>query len=220
MDVVSVKLLPREITGKKVITLRRKGVTPVHMYGGDSPALALQVDAPTLRRILPEVGTNRPLSVQVEGKDGEDICFVRDIQHHPVTDEVIHVDFFRVDVSKTVTAEVPLEFVGQAPAVRTMGGTLIHALNSLEVEALPMRMPESIIVDVSVLDDFEKAIHVSDLNVSADVTITAAPDELVVRVMPPRKEEEPAAAEAAEGAEVEVISKGKDENDEEEDEKK
>ena len=153
--------------------------------------------------------------MQVEGKTEEDICFVREVQRHPVTDEVIHVDFLRVDVSEKVSAEVPIEYIGEAPAVRTLGGTLIEAMSSLEVEALPMRMPQSIVVDVSGLDDFEKAIHVSDLSVSSDVTILSSEEELVVRVVPPRVEEEPTPSEeeAAESAEVEVISKEKDDED-------
>lgn len=218
MDVVSVKLFPREVTGKKVATLRRKGVVPVHLYGGEAPSLTLQVESPVLRKVLPQVGTNKPVSVQVEGRPGEDICFVREVQRHPVTEDFVHVDFLRVDVTKKVTALVPVVYVGEPPAVRNLNGVLIQALPSIEVEALPMRMPGSIQVDVSILDTFDKSIHIRDLVVSSDVAILASPDDLIARVAPPKKEEEPVAEAAAPvaAAEVEVIAKERKEGEEEE----
>ena len=222
MDVVSVKLFPRGVTGKKVATLRRKGVVPVHLYGGETPPLTLQVESPVLRKVLPQVGTNKPLSVQVEGRPGEDICFVREVQRHPVTEDFVHVDFLRVDVTKKVTAQVPVVYVGESPAVRNLAGVLIQAVPTLEVEALPMRMPGSIQVDVSILDTFDKSIHIRDLVVSSDVTILASPDDLIARVAPPKKEEEPTAEAAAPvaAAEVEVIAKERKEEEEGEGEEK
>ena len=218
MDVVSLTLEPRKLIGKRVASLRREGITPVHLYGGAAPAMSLQVKSPTLNRTLLEVGSNRPLSVQVDGTDGEDICFVREVQRHAVTDEVVHVDFLRVDVSQKVSAEVPIRYIGEAPGVRNLGGTLIQAMTSIQVEALPMRMPESITVDISVLEDFEKTIVVGDVAVPNEVTVLSAQDGLVTRVVPPRVEEEPEPTEGeemeevAEGAEVEVISKDRDED--------
>lgn len=103
MDVPTLKLSPRSVTGKKVKTLRRAGIVPVHIYGRDAPPLSLQVDALVLRRLLPRVGANIPLSVEVEDQKGEDICFVREVQRHPVTEDVLHVDFLRVDVLQTIT---------------------------------------------------------------------------------------------------------------------
>ena len=112
MDVATVKLDPRTVMGKKVRQLRRQGVIPVHMYGADIQPSSLQVDERTLNRLLPQVGTNIPVSVELQDQDMENICFVREVQRHPVTEEVIHVDFLRVDVTKTVSAEVPLTLTG------------------------------------------------------------------------------------------------------------
>ena len=112
MDVATVKLDPRTVTGKKVKQLRRQGVIPVHLYGADIQPSNLQIDGRTLNRLLPQVGTNIPVSIEVEDQDMENICFVREVQRHPVTEEVIHVDFLRVDVTRTVSAEVPLTLTG------------------------------------------------------------------------------------------------------------
>ena len=189
MDVQSVKLSPRSVIGKKVKQLRRQGVVPVHMYGVGIDSQPLQMEAGLLRKLLPQVGTNVPVSIEIEGGDGENICFVREVQRHPVTEAVLHVDFMRVDVSQTIRAEVPLVLIGNAPAVR-QGGTLLQPLQRLLVEALPMNMPESLEVDVADLDDFEKAVYVSSIEVGSNVTVITESEEMIARVIPPRVEVE------------------------------
>ena len=189
MDVVTLKLSPRNVTGKKVKELRKSGQVPVHLYGRGIESQALQAEAHVLRRVLPQVGTNIPLSLELDA-EGENICFVREIQRHPVTEEVLHVDFLRVDVSRTIQAEVPISLSGSSPAVRELGGTLLQPLLSLLVEALPMDVPASLQVDVSQLDDFEKGIFVRDIELGPDVTLVSDPDEMVARVSPPRLEVE------------------------------
>ena len=188
MDVRSVKLSARTVTGKKVARLRRQGIVPVHVYGKDAESVAAQVEDRTLNRLIPQVGTNIPVSVEVEGQDGADICFVREVQRHPVTESVIHVDFLRLDVTQSVSAEVPIVIDGIAPGITQMGGVLLQNLQSLTVEALPMEMPAVFHVDISDLDDFEKTIQVSEVEASDNVSILNDPDALVVRVTPPRIE--------------------------------
>ena len=196
MDVLTIKLAPRTVTGKKVKLLRQNGVVPVHVYGSGIEASAHQVDAQALRRILPQVGTNVPLSVELDGDKGENICFVREVQRHPVSEELLHVDFVRVDASQTTRAEVPVLLVGTAPAVPNLGGTLLQPLQTVLVEALPMDVPGSFEVDVSELDDFEKAVYVSDISIGPRVTLVTESEELIARVSAPRIEVE-------EGPEVE-----------------
>lgn len=187
MDVENLVLAPRAVMGKRVKQLRRQGILPVHMYGSDIQAQSLQGEAAELRRLLTRVGTNIPVSVRVEGTDDENICFVREVQRHPVTEDLVHIDFIRVDVSQTISAEVPITLTGTAPATQ-QGGTLLQSLTSLLVEALPMNIPSAIEIDVSGLDDFEKSIVVSDISVASNVTILTERDEFVARVSPPRVE--------------------------------
>jgi large subunit ribosomal protein L25 len=208
MDVLSLKLSPRTVMGKKVKQLRRQGIVPVHLYGTDLAALALQIEAQVLGRMLPRVGTNVPLSIEVEGQEGSDICFVRDVQRHPVTEDVLHVDFMRVDIAQTIRAEVPVVVDGTAPAVRLMGGTLLQPQLTILVESLPMNIPVAFHIDVSELDDFEKSIYVRDVTVDPSVNILVGPDELLVRVSPPRIEAEGEGVEEEEGAEEAVDGEG------------
>ncbi len=204
MDVHTLKLDPRSVTGKKVRQLRRQGLIPVHLYGAEIEPQNLQVDDRTLNRLLPQVGSNVPVSIEYEGRDGDNICFVREVQRHPVSDEVIHVDFLRVDVSQVTTAEVPIVTVGSSLAVSDMAGTLLLNLQTLLIQALPMNMPAEIPVDISGLDDFDASLLVQDLQVPGNVTVLNDPEDFVARVAPPRLEMEAAADEAlAEGEEVE-----------------
>ncbi len=211
MDVQNLSLSRRTVTGKKVKRLRKQGILPVHMYGSGIDSQSLQAEAGELRRILPRVGTNIPVSVAVDGSDDENICFVREVQRHPVTEDLLHVDFIRVDITQTISAEVPITLIGNAPATQ-QGGTLLQPLTSLLVEALPMNIPASVEADVSGLDDFEKSIVVSDIVVADNVTVLTDSDEFVARVTPPRvetdtfdleDEEEFEGEEGAEGEEVE-----------------
>ena len=207
MDVAAVKLDHRTVTGKKVKQLRRQGVIPVHLYGADIEPSNLQIEGRTLNRLLPQIGTNIPVSIEVEDQDIENICFVREVQRHPVTDEVIHVDFLRVDVTRTVSAEVPLTLTGTAPAVTEMAGTLLQNIQSLSIEALPMDMPAEVSVDVSVLVDFDTTLLVGDVEVPGNVTVLNDVEDAIVRVAPPRLEvetfedEELGEGEGEEGAE-------------------
>ena len=190
MDVQNVKLEARTVIGKKVKRLRKQGILPVHVYGTSVPPVALQGDLRMFRKLIPQVGTNRPVSIEVEGQEGQDLCFVREIQRHPVTEDLLHVDFIRVDVTQTTRAEVPITLVGDAPATR-LGGTLLQPLQSILVEALPMNIPASLDVDVTGMDDFEKAIYVRDVAVGANVTVISDEGDMVARVIPPRVEAEP-----------------------------
>ena len=190
MDLINLKLSSRALRGKKVKKLRRNGVVPVHVYGRDMNSEGLQVETQVLRRILPRVGTNIPLSVEIEGGEGDHICFVREVQRHPVTEDILHVDFMKVNVAEVVRAEVPVVLFGAAPAVRNMGGTLLQSLQTVLVESLPMNVPPSFEMDASGLDSFEVSIYVRDITVAHDVTVLTDPDAMIARVIPPRVEEE------------------------------
>ncbi len=207
MDVQTLKLSNRTVLGKRVRQLRKNGILPVHVYGTNEAPQSLQGDIRVLNRLIPQIGTNIPVSVEVEGSDS--ICFVREVQRHPVTEDLLHVDFIRVDVSQVTQAEVPVLLVGEAPATR-QGGTLLLQLQTILVEALPMNIPASIEVDVESLDDFEKAIYVRDVAVGNDVTVISDVEDMIARVSPPRVEveETPLDEEGLEGDEEGMAEDG------------
>ena len=191
MDTLSVTLHPRAVTGKRVKQIRREGLVPVHMYGSGIDDMALQVETLELRKVLIQAGANVPISVTVEGNDSENVCFVREVQRHPVSEDVLHVDFLRVDVTQTVTADVPITLTGISPAVEDESGVLIQAVSTVSVEALPMDMPESLELDISVIEDFDTTLRVADISGIEGFTIHTDADLLVASVVPPKVEEEP-----------------------------
>jgi len=206
MDTLSVTLHPRTVTGKRVKQIRKEGLVPVHMYGSGIDDMALQVQTLELRKVLIQAGANVPISVTVEGNDSENVCFVREVQRHPVSEDVLHVDFLRVDVTQTVTADVPITLTGISPAVEDDSGVLIQAISTVNVEALPMDMPESLELDISVIEDFDTTLRVADISGIEGFTIHTDADLLVASVVPPRVEEEPVLVgeeELLEGEEVE-----------------
>jgi large subunit ribosomal protein L25 len=226
MDTLTLTLSPREVTGKKVKQLRREGMVPVHLYGRGVESIALQVESGALLRVLSLSGRNVPITVDIDGRDGESTCFVREAQRHPVTEELLHVDFLRVDVTRVVRAEVPVVLDGLPPAVENLGGILLQPFNTLEVEALPMDIPAAFHIDVTGLEDFAMSIRIGDIAVADNVTITRDPAEMIARVVPPRIEEEPEPevdedelleGEAPEGEEAEEGAEGADDAQEQED---
>jgi large subunit ribosomal protein L25 len=128
------------------------------------------------------------------------------VQRNPMTGEPIHVDFYQVNMSEKLKADVPLVFVGTAPALKLKNVSLMHAMTALQIEALPDDLPHNIEVDISGLELPEQSIHVKDLKVSSKITILADPDQMLIKVTEVRKvveEEVPTEAAPAEGEEVE-----------------
>ena len=176
---------PRTVIGKKVKALRRTGVTPLHLYGPGIDSLSLQADTRTLIRTLTEAGRSRPIEVQVEDGGGRHLAFVRDIQFHGVSGEVLHVDLLRVDVEATTRVAVPVVLQGEAPAVRLKGGSLIQGLHTVLVEAKPLEVPEVISVDVAALEEFDNVLRVADISVAEGITVLTDADQMVAHVTPP-----------------------------------
>ena len=193
----------REVLGKKVRRLRRQGLTPANIFGRALDSLAVQVSSDDLRHVLHSAGRNEIVYLRLDSGEPRP-TFVRDIQRHPLSDVILHVDFLQISLKDKVKLEVPLHLVGLAPAVDRHGGILVHGLDRVTVEALPAEVPSVIEVDVSGLEEIDQALHVSDLRVSEGVTILTDPEQVVAKVSPPAvvREEEEEKAEAAAEAEA------------------
>ena len=216
MDAISLEVTPRDVVGKKVSALRRAGMTPVHLYGKGVDSRALQGDTATVARVVNQVGQNIPLYLKVSDTREQDLVFVREVQRHPITNQILHVDFYRVEATQRVRGEVPVILTGEAPAVRVHRGVLMQALYTLVVECLPMDTPERIEVDISHIEELDQDVRVSDIAVDQAITILTDAEELVVRINAPRVSEEAAAAAAQAEAPVEVAGEVAQESQEEE----
>jgi large subunit ribosomal protein L25 len=193
---------PRQALGKKVRRLRREGVTPANIFGRNVQSVAIQVGTEELRHVLRTAGRNEIVYVRLDGEEARP-TFVRDVQHNPVSDAILHVDFMQISLKEKVRLDVPIHLVGLPGAVDRLGGILVHGLDHVAVEALPTAVPSFIEVDVTGLDEFDQTLHVSDLVVDEGVTILTDPEMVVAKVAPPAVERvEEAAAEAEEAEEA------------------
>jgi large subunit ribosomal protein L25 len=206
MKRLELEVLKREVKGKKVRFLRRGGLIPCNIYGHGIESQPVQVEARKLGQIISRAGGTDLIALKMGGTDASGMVLIRDVQRNPMTGEPIHVDFYQVNMSEKLKADVPLVFIGTAPALKLKNVSLMHAMTALEIEALPDDLPHNIEVDISGLALPEQSIHVKDLKVSSKITILADPDQMLIKVAEVRKaveEEVPAAEAPAEGEEVE-----------------
>lgn len=179
---IKLELEPRVVLGKKVKQLRRAGTIPVHLYGPGIEPRPLQCEQRQLLRVLAQAGSTNPVNLSVRGETGESLAFAREIQWSPVRGELIHVDFLAVSVSEKVTAQVPINLFGESPAARDTGGSVAQTLYFLDVEALPLEIPNEVTIDLSALVDTNSMIRAGELPLEDNVTMLTDPDALVVRV--------------------------------------
>jgi large subunit ribosomal protein L25 len=191
---------PRAARGKKVRFLRREGLVPASLYGPGVESAALQLPARELDHALRQMTGTTLASLEVVGAPTRQIL-VREVQRHPVSERTLHVDFFAMPMDVAIRADVPIQVVGEAPAVTVLGGTLVRSAETVQVEALPTDLPQRFEVDLSPLAEFHHAIHASDLELPPGVTLLTPPETALVTVLPARIEAE-LAAEAAEAAEA------------------
>lgn len=174
------KVKIRHILGKKVRFLRRQGLTPANLYGPKTESIALEVESPVLERLIARVGRNALINLMVDGGKKPRLVMIRDIQRHPLTGNLLHVDFFQVEVTHKVRTEIPLIFLGEAPATKKARVMLIQNLTSLNVEGLPTDLPRSIEVNQSVLEEVDQVIHVRDIAISDKLELLTDPDAVAV----------------------------------------
>jgi large subunit ribosomal protein L25 len=217
-DRLTIDAEPRTVVGKKVKQLRRNGLVPAVIYGINDP-ITVQMDRILLRRVLRRAGTTNLIDISVD--DGVRTVLARDIQQHLTRGDLIHVDFQEVDLKVKITAEASLILVGRSQMMEDALGSDVLSLTTVEIEALPDDLIAEIEVDVSQLESADDTILVSDLPVPDGVVILNDPETAVARFEYARLEEEEE-EEELEGFEatadsVEIIEKGKtDEEDGEE----
>lgn len=196
--------------GKQLAALRKAGTLPAVVYGPKEKAVSVSLSRAEFEKAFKEAGESTVIVLSGIGDDKE--VLVQDIAHDPVLGTPLHVDFYAIEKGKKVTVHVPLEFVGEAPAIKK-GAVLTKVLHELEVEAMPKDLPHEITVDVSGLAEIDDALTVADITAPDGVEIQNAPDETVVVASEVEEESEEDVAPIDMSA-IEVEEKGKKETDE------
>ncbi|HEY4522765.1 MAG TPA: 50S ribosomal protein L25 [Candidatus Paceibacterota bacterium] len=197
----------REATGPKAPELRRAGALPAVVYGAHQAATAIVVDARAFGKALASAGESTIVSL--EGLGGPALAtLIHEVDLDPVTHLPRHVDFYAVTKGEKVEVAVPLEFVGESPAMKA-GANLVRVLHELEVEADPVNLPHELTIDVSILAEIGAQIHAGDVKLPAGVTLVTDPEEVVALIQEVEEEPEEVAAPADLSA-IEVEGKGKE----------
>jgi large subunit ribosomal protein L25 len=219
----------RETFGKnEARRTRREGRVPAVIYGGSGngagkDATPIAVEPKALLKILhSESGANTLISLRLGGS-GDAKVLVKEYQLDPVTHQVLHADFYRVAMDRAITVTIPVNVKGEPKGVKQQGGVLEFIRREIEIECLPGDIPEHIDIDTSELM-LHQGIRLRDIATDPKWKPVTDPDTMLVHVIMPKAEEEPAAAEVAAAptvaAEPEVIKKGKKDEDEAEKETK
>ena len=196
MKSVALKAYPRsQVQRAEVKKLRASGRVPATIYGRQAKPQNLEVISKEFADLLNHAASENllvDLSVDSDAR-AKRLALVQEIQHHPLTGKVLHVDFHEVAEDEKVTVQVPVETTGEAAGVKTGGGTLEHILFKLKVRSLPKDLPEQIVLDVTALE-IGKSIHLGDIKAPEGVEIIGDKHLTVVAVSAPRAEEEVVAA--------------------------
>ena len=185
--------------GKAVKSLRREGVIPAVVYGGNDGTTPIELNQKEFSKLFKTAGETTLIKLfvneeKVSAKGGPASgwknVLVHDVSRDTMTDVITHVDFYEVRMDEKITANIPLVFIGDAPAVSDLGGTLVKAMQGLEVRALPTDLPHQIEVNISQIRTFDDNILVGDIKLPKGVEVLENQETSVAAVAPPRSEAE------------------------------
>lgn len=193
----------RTTLGKQVKIARASGVLPAVVYGETVPTQPISVPYKEFEKVYKAAGESTLVRLDVAGEPRN--VLIHDIAFDPITGKTLHADFLAVRMDKALRARVPLEFIGEAPAVKNEGGILVKVAHELEVEAMPADLPHSLPVNIGSLTAFGSRILLQDISAPRGVRILGPLDEAIAVVNAPRSDEELAALKEAPVAETVAV---------------
>jgi large subunit ribosomal protein L25 len=209
---VTLKLEPRADRGRHLQALRRQGRLPAVIYGHNVDPVTVIVEGREFVRAFQKVGRNQLVDLQL-GEEPVRKALIREVQRSPRDGDLLHVDFYQVNLTEKIESEVPIEIEGEVELVSKGEADLQRGLHVLKVECLPTDLPPVITVDVSGLREIDDEIRVKDLKIPPGCEILDEPDDLIVKVAAHREEVEevapaPAAAEVPTVGETQAPAEG------------
>lgn len=203
---ITLKIAKRDIKAD-VEALRAAGRIPAVFYGKKEASTPISVLATDFVKAYKTAGESTVVILQGDGMEVESLIHEMDL--HPVTGKPRHVDFYVFEKGKKIKVGVPIDFVGSAPAIKELGGSLIKVLYDIEIEAFPKDLPHKISVDISSLVDFKSVIKASDIKLPEGVALAINADDIIASIAEPKAEVEEVAAPIDLTA-IEVAKKGKE----------
>lgn len=187
---ITLNAVVRKEMGKQVGKIRQSGKIPAVLYGHKVKNQALAIDKKDFEKVFSKAGESTLIELVVDSQKPRTVL-IHDAQRHFLSSQFTHVDFYEVHMTEKIKSKIPIVFVGEAKAVKDLGGVLVKTMDEIEVESLPGDLPHNFEVDISRLKNFEDAFSVSDLKSDPDkVKILVNAGEIIAKVAPPRSEEE------------------------------
>jgi len=189
MEELELKAATRDIVGKKVKQLRRQGILPGVVFGHGVESVPIQIDLKEFLQVYRQAGKNALVTLKIDQSRKPRHTLIQSVTKNPRTGKPLHFNLYQVSMTEEITSEVPLTFINEAPAVKISGGVVLHNLANIQVKCLPGDLPHNVEIDLSGLSEIDQSLYVRDLQVSEKVQVLTDPDELVVKILPPRVEE-------------------------------
>lgn len=189
METLLLAAKSRTATGRQAKTVRAAGDVPGVLYGHGVEPRVFAIPAAEFRKVYAKAGSSSLVDVAIDGAAPVK-AVIHEVQPHHLTMEPLHVDLYQVRMNEKMTARIPLVFVGESDAVKTLGGSLMKSLDSVEVECLPADLPHELTVDISTIHTFEDDITVADLPLPKGVEVLTESNLTIATVTPPLTEEQ------------------------------
>lgn len=183
---------PRHVLGKQVRSLRHQGTVPAVIYGHGTAATSVAIDRAAFEKAYRQVGESTLLDLTIEGGSTVKVL-VQEVQIHPTSGVVQHVDFHQIRMDEKLEVDIPLKFVGEAPAVKEFGGILVKNIDHVKVECLPQDLVHEIEVPLAALAELNQSLQLKNLTIPKGLKLLSNADEIVATVTPPRSDAELAA---------------------------
>ncbi len=202
---IVIEVEPRENLGKNASRrLRRAGLIPAVVYGGGREPVGVQVDPrPVEAALHSPMGLNTLIQLKLAGRDLRRMVLIREIQRHPVTEQLLHVDFVRVEMDQKIEVSVPVELVGTPVGVKSEGGIVDFVHRQVVIKCLPGNIPGKLVADISGLH-VGQHFEAGQLELPEGSELVTPPTETICTVAGKKAGAEEAEAEAAEAAEAEA----------------
>lgn len=219
---MDLKVQKREVVGKKVKGLRRLGLIPGELYGREFKNQHIAVSKKDFEKLFREAGKSTVINLEIDGKKVPALIY--EAQKHPLSGEYLSIDFYHIRADEKIQTEIPIKFVGIAPAVKN-GFLVVKVMDELTIETLPQHIPHEAVVDLTSLVNKGDTVYVKDLNLPKEVKVLVPPDTVIVNVVEKEEEEvekvpptpeEAVETEKEEGSKKETPTEGEKEKEEKE----
>lgn len=182
------KAKSRSELGRRANALRKSGFLPAVVYGEGVSSQSISVPIKEFEKVYREAGESTLVSLDVDGKIFN--ILIHDLAFDPIKGSPIHADFYAVRMDKEIRTKVPIEFLGESPAVKNDGGILVKVMQEIEVEALPINLPHNLTINISQLVALESRLFVKDIILPEGIKLIVDLDDVVVIIEAPRSEAE------------------------------